>query len=314
MLKGKISIDLPSAETDRKMTLVERVRSFCGASIDLASGSEDLTISALTLVTGLVQGFRAAGINNAIVFLVDKKVVFNDVNDQEDDLPLILEAAQRTGILNHPFREMHLVLTKTENGIHTIFDAQIRNGVLLGDSEMIIEASGRVEELRIRTGETAGQYAERIKEFMKEEGRIESRRLMFQHMLEGLAAALQKTLIGSKATTSGAHVFVVQPNKAQIGAFDDLKFGKDAQDTHFRSVPTHQRTGAYADPFYYYYYDPYYGLTNFLLLNSMLNHHYWHNPNVYVVGGDGNLMYTGDESASHASDNWGSDAVSLSDS
>jgi hypothetical protein len=313
MLKGKISIDLPSTETERKMTVLERIRSICGAKIHLASGNEELTVSALTLASGLVEGFRAAGINNAIAFLVDKKVIFNDAHEREDDLHLILEAAQRTEILNHPFREMHLVLTKTENGIHSIFDVKIRNGVLLGVSEMIIEVSGRLLELRLKDGETAEDYAARIQDFMKEESKIESKRLLFQELMDRVSTSLQRALVGSKARTDDANVFVVQPTQQQISDMERLKFGKDVEDTHFRSVPTHQRSGAYADPFYYYYYDPYYSLTNFFLLNAMLGHHYWHTPNVHVVGGDGNLLYTGDEASGHAQSSWGSDAVSFSD-
>ena len=61
MLKSTIAVDLPSAVADRSKTAVEWVRSLFGAKLDLRSDQEELTISAMSLVAGLVEGFRPAG-------------------------------------------------------------------------------------------------------------------------------------------------------------------------------------------------------------------------------------------------------------
>src|SRR5579864_1568949 len=162
MIKSRITVDLPSVETRRSMGPVEWMRSLFGASIDLRSGKEELTVGALSLVEGLVEGFSRAGVTNAISLLVDKKVVYLDTNDVPDDIPLIGKAAEQTGILDKKFTEMHLVLSHKEAGLHVICDTLIQSKVLLGEAEMQVVLSARVEDLQIRPGETAQAYAERI--------------------------------------------------------------------------------------------------------------------------------------------------------
>ena len=113
MLKTEITVDLPSAETDRRMRITDRILSFFGKEIDLRSGKEALTIEALKVIENLVAAFAEAGFSDAISLLVDKRVVYKDVEDQDDDLGLILEAVRDTGIPEKGFDEMHLVMTRT---------------------------------------------------------------------------------------------------------------------------------------------------------------------------------------------------------
>ncbi len=110
MLKSEIAVDLPSVETNRRVGPVEWVRSLFGAHIDLRSGKEELTVGAFSLIEGLIAGFAKAGVDDALSFLVDKKVVYLDTNDVPNDLPLIAKAAEASGVLDAPFSEMHLVL------------------------------------------------------------------------------------------------------------------------------------------------------------------------------------------------------------
>ena len=87
-----------------------------------------------------------------------------------------------------------------------------------------------------------------------------------------------------------------------LGRFRELTFGDRVKEPTYRAVPTHQRSGAYADPFYYYYYDPYFGFTHFLLLDYMIGHDHWHTDGVAVVSPDGDTLYTGAEAAAHPED------------
>ena len=177
MLKARVHADLPSVETQRAKGPIEWVRSLLGAKLDLRSGKEELTVSALSLVEGLSAAFQRAGITNAISLLVDKKVIYLDTQDTENDLPLIAHAAEVSGVLDRPFKEMHLVMSHKEAGVHTLIDVRIANQVVLGGEELTIELSGRVEELRVQNGETAQQYAERVRGFAREGERMEVARL-----------------------------------------------------------------------------------------------------------------------------------------
>ncbi len=61
MLRAKITVDLPSSETNRSKGPIEWARSLFGAKIDLRSGKEELTIGAFALVEGLVQHLPRPG-------------------------------------------------------------------------------------------------------------------------------------------------------------------------------------------------------------------------------------------------------------
>jgi len=313
MLKSKIIVDLPSVETNRRMGPIEWVRSLFGAKIDLRSGKEELTVGAFSLVEGLVAAFEAASVTDAISFLVDKKVVYLDTNDVPDDLPLIAKAAEESAILDKSFREMHLVLAHKTPSLHTILDCSIASGVVLGDAEMEIEISARLPSLQIQKGESADDYATRVKAFATKENSFEPGRHELDQLVDRVADALRSKLVGAKVTREDATVQVIRPDRQQISKFGSLGFGNDVRAPQYRAVPTMQRAGAYADPFYYYYYDPYYDFMNYLLIDSMIHDMAWHSNYVQVVEPTGAPLLSGTDAANHANDNWvGHDAVDYS--
>jgi len=312
MLKARIAVDLPSAETQRSMGPVEWVRSLFGAQIDLRSGKEELTVCAFSLVEGLIAGFARAGVADVLSFLVDRQVVYLDSNDVPDDLPLIAQAAQAAGVLDRRFRELHLVLAHKDDSVHTILDTRITNRVVLGEAEMQVELSGRLVELQIRPGETAEQYAERIKRFAADPDSYEPGRQRLELLAQRVAAALATALIGAKVSATPASVQIIRPDALQLHRFRGLGFGDEVQSPQYRPVPSMQRAGAYADPFYYYYYDPYYDFMSYVLVDSMLHQAAWHSPHVHVVDPAGTQLFTGNQALAHAGDSWvGNDAISF---
>jgi hypothetical protein len=304
MLKSRIFVDLPSAETTRRMGPIEWTRSLFGAKIDLRSGKEELTVSAFSLVEGLITGFKKAGVDDAISFLVDKKVVYLDTNDVPNDLPLIAKAAQESGVLDRKFKEMHLVLAHRGAGLHTILDVRIQSQVILGQAEMQLDLSSRLEELRVHPGENAQTYAERVKAFAAKPESFEPYRVALDQFTHRVADALRATLIGSKVQVDQAVVQVIRPNAEQIGRFRNLPFGDQVAEPAYRPVPTMQRQGAYADPFYYYYYDPYYDFMSFVLVDSMIHDAMWHSHYVHVVDPYGHLLFTGYDAPMYVNDGW----------
>ncbi len=121
MLTSHIQVDLPSQDLLRRKGPIEWIRSLFGAQIDLRTGKEELTIGAFSLVEGLVQAFgrvRLGGkpVTDAISFLVDKRVIYLDSEDVDHDLKEVSAQAQKAGVFNRPFREMHLVLTHKAAG------------------------------------------------------------------------------------------------------------------------------------------------------------------------------------------------------
>jgi hypothetical protein len=310
MLRSTIRVDLPSVETERSPGPVEWLRSLFGARLDLRSGKEELTVGAFSLVEGLVQGFARAEVDDVLSFLVDKKVVYIDTNDVPRDLPLIVKAAEAAGVFERRFREMHLVLAHKDEALHTILDCKITSQVLLGEAEMVVDLSGRLLELQIRTGETAEAYAERVKTFAAQPDSFEPTRQWLGAFTARVAAALGQVLVGAKVTHEDASVQLIRPDAQQIRRFDQLGFGEDVESPAYRPVPTLQRAGAYADPFYYYYYDPYYDYMNFILVDAMMHESLWQSPHVMVVDPIGTPLFSGLDAGSYANDGWiGHDAV-----
>jgi hypothetical protein len=312
MLKSRIVVDLPSAETERRKKPLEWLRSLFGAQIDLRSGREELTVSALWLVEGLVEGFAAVGVHDVVSFLVDKQVVYLDHQDVPDDLPMVVKAAETAGILDRTFREMHLALAHKSETLHVIVDCAVKNGVLLGEAEMTIALSGRVRALQIESGETAQHYADRVKAFAAGGESFEPARKELDSLTEKIANELSSVLAGARVSHEAAVVQLVRPSARQIGNFRRLEFGDRVRQPSYRAVPTMQRHGAYNDPFYYHYHDPYYDFTTYLLVDAMLHSHAWHSPHVHVVDPAGHRLFTGDTAPSAGGDGWiGNDAVSF---
>ena len=303
MLNAKIHVDLPSEETLRNKGPLEWVRSMFGAELDLRSGKEELTVSALSLIQGFVTAMNQAEITDVISMIVDKKVIYLDSDEVPDDLAVMMDLAESKGVLNRPFEELHIALSHKEAGLHTIIDVKVANQVVLGEEEMEITLSGRIEELQVQTGEDAEAYAARVRSFATDEQRLTPLKSSLDALSERIADKIRTRLVGSKPRTESAAVKVVQPGKGQVGNFRNLGFGKDVEKAHYRPVPTQRRSGAYDDPFYYYYYDPYHSLTSWILIDSMMHHQAWHSHDyVGVVAPSGDQLYTPADALTHQHD------------
>lgn len=317
MLKAKVFVDLPSQDVLRRKGPIEWVRSLFGAEIDLRTGKEELTISAFALVQGLTNAFKATklgeagGITDAISLLVDKRTVYLDTDDVDDDIDEMADAAQSAGVFDRPFKEMHVVMTHRAAGLHVIFDVAISNNVVVGDEEMEIVLSGRVEDLRVRPGESAKDYAARVKGFTKSQDAIETHRLALDGMARALADRMRVSLVGSKVRVEGARVEVIRPNKKQVGRMRNLEFKDRVKQPTYRPAPTKRRRGAYADPFFYYYYDPYYDFMSLMLVSAIVHDMAWHSSMVHVVSPSGDTLFTGDtvDSTTASMDGWDPDSA-----
>ena len=252
MFKSRIIVDLPSVERERVMGHMDRLKSFFGKEVDLRSGVEELTVSALSLVTGIVDAFESAGVQDVISFIVDRRVIYQDSHEVADDLRLMLEAALHKGVLHQQFREMHIVLShKDEDVLHTLMDVRIVSEVLIGEAEMDVECSARIPLLRIEPGETAEAYADRISETAEDEGAFELARLRLQALTERVSDALRRVLVGAKVDIAQEAILrLIRTEPYTLTRFPHLKFGDDVQTPQYRAQPSPHRHGAYHDPFY----------------------------------------------------------------
>ena len=201
MHTSRISVDLPSAETDRRRSPIEWLRSLFGAQLDLRSGREELTVGALWLIEGLVEAFAAAGVRDVSAFVVDRQVVYQDAEeDVPDDLPLLVRAAELAGVLDREFHEMSLALVHHGPGLHTTIDCRIKNGVLLGEAEMTIVLSGLPVGTAAGGGGAGGEAA----------GGEAARRAL-DVLTERIANELATILAGARVTREAATIAAAAP-------------------------------------------------------------------------------------------------------
>ncbi|MBM3227086.1 MAG: hypothetical protein FJZ47_25240 [Candidatus Tectomicrobia bacterium] len=203
---------------------------------------------------------------------------------------------------------MHLALAHRDHGLHTILDIKIHSHVLRGDDEMRVMLSGRIESLRIAEGENAAAYAERVRAFGEQPEAIEEYRRLLDALQERLGDALRMAIPGAEVHSTPAQVSLIWPDDRNIARFRQLHFGEAIDEPRYRPVPTRQRYGAYNDPYYLYYHDPYYDLTNWLLLDSLFRRPTWSASTVHVVHGDGTMVDM-QQHPSTAASAWASEIV-----
>jgi hypothetical protein len=299
VLRSRILIGLPSIEVLRHKTLGEAFRSLFGAEIDLRTGHEEVTVTSLALIQSLVDGFGRAGVTNAIAFIVDQKVVYKDPVDQGNDLPLIIAACQQTRLMQRKFSEMHLVLSHAENGMFLIIDVRMQREVMIGQAEIIVDLSARIDDLRIHKGESAVAYAERVRAFARAPQAAEAWRRAFAAIVQRIAGTLGSVLTGARVGVDPARLQVIRPGPRQVGRFRHLQFGANVQRPTYRPAPARARLGAYADPFYYYYYDPYYDFMTYVLLDTMARDGRGWNGSLIVVDDSGADLTLGGKRPAH---------------
>ncbi len=268
MFQSKIRIDLPSRETIREKSVGEWFTSLFGARPDLRTGREVMTISAYAVLEGIVTAFASAGMTNVISLMVDNRTVFLDTQDVPDDLAAMHHVAKKSGALNRRFREMHLAFTHREQGMHVIIDIALKPQVMLGDEELVITLSGRLEELRHQDDEPANRYRSRIREFVSDTDNFDRPREILDDITERLVMALRSTLPGARnISASPSEIQLTRPDAKQMGRMRNLRFD-GGEHSRYRPTPARYREGVSYDPFYHYYYDPFYDFALFVMVGA----------------------------------------------
>ncbi len=243
-LKSRSICRVPKPAEVKGPSNIEWVRALFGAKIDLRSGKEALTIGAFALVEGVVAAFADAGVHDAMSFLVDQKVIYMDPHDVPDDLPLIARVAELTGVLNKPFREMHLVVGHKTEWLHTLIDCTITNQVMLGAAELTMVLSSRMRKLQIVAGESAQQYADRVRAFAAQQDSYQPYLQSLDRLTSQLVQALQTGFVTSRVSREPATVQLVRQSGAQVSKFRKLQFGSDVVAPSYRAAPARRRAVA----------------------------------------------------------------------
>ena len=82
-------------EVFRKPSFWDKFKGFLGSDVDLRTGEISLAGHALALTEQVQQAFKLAKVTNAVSLVVDKDIVYQDLQDRPDDADMLLQAARR---------------------------------------------------------------------------------------------------------------------------------------------------------------------------------------------------------------------------
>jgi len=302
MLRARITVDLPATEvSDARRRLGRR-------NFDVTV--EEAGAPTSSIVKGLFGGFAATGVSDVLSFLVDQEVIFVDFLQVDGDLEAAFSAWLDRGTPERPFEEMRLVASQRGAGLHVVFDAVVRRQGPLGEPEMSIEVSARPDELEIRAGERADEYAARVARFSAAGFRLDAQRHALDGLVTCLAGEIARRLVCESVVAQQARIEIVRPTSQDLAALERLPFGDGVEEVTCRPLPPAARRPD-EDPFGVHYGDPYWMLTNYLLLTHVVRDGHLCSPDVWIVDGEGYQIATGDDSGAIADDGWNSSALAI---
>ena len=186
--KAIIKIDLPGFMIyDSRGKIAE----FFGIG-NRSTGEMRLLVDTFTLIDQFISAFKSMGITNAIALKIDHKLIYNDTKDREDDVAQLVAALdQHQYILKETFEYLQLAMECRRDGIHYVFDTQVKGKVKVGKEEVAIAVSGKPLEFNKKKGETTEKYRNRFKRLMSDQPVIESYEIQFKHFLEDVLQKLK---------------------------------------------------------------------------------------------------------------------------
>lgn len=193
------------------------------------------TITSFGLLEGVARAFADANIDNAISLKVDESIVYLDANDEPHDLELMLNAANDSQMLEREFNTMHLVFSQEDEGLRSIFDAKIDSDVLATGGQLTLTISARIQEMQIKRGESAKEYADRLRAWASEQTQLDQYKTALERKTQALSTLLGETFPGSKVSHEPVTIKLHQPTAEQVGNFRNLSFGNRTTDTEFRT-------------------------------------------------------------------------------
>jgi hypothetical protein len=209
--------------------------------------------SGLDLLLKICRAYASAGITNAIALEIDQKQIFLDTEEREDDLNEMMSAAQRSGELQKPFHNMHILLSHEEEGLRTLFDIRADQEALAGAAPITTDISARILQMQIRRGEGAKDYAERLRSFAADTSLLDEYRRSLTDLTERVAAHLGHALPDASVTHEAVTVRMQKLTPQQIGNFRNLSFGETVETPRMRmqsqqASPRSHRFTRYAAP------------------------------------------------------------------
>ncbi len=270
-------IYLPGEEVFREPRFWDKVKHFLGGEMDLRTGEQQLTRTALALTEQVQLGLARAGVDNAVSLVIDTDVVFQDDAGVAGDAEMLV-AAMRTAHdrFEAGFATLRAVFEHAEAGLHALIEVTVKMQHANDAPAATVAIGARADELRPREGESMEDARERIGKRLAEPTLVPT----YQNLLaefctrvnQGLAAYIPR----GRVEMDPPELAVVRPSAAEI---QDAAQDRDQRRASLRSAPAYPRGGHYGpyyDPWGTYYRDPMDTFVNLMILDAMMSpRHSW---------------------------------------
>lgn len=275
-LTAQVRLYLQGAEVFRKPGFWDKIKTSFGSEVDLRTGELLVTQNVLGLTEQIQTALRIAGIHNAVTLVVDNDVVFQDLDDVDNDAEQMVAAMRRSaGRFSAGFEQLRAVFECEAQGMHSLLEVSVRAKARPTEPHAIVAIGSRIDELRPRDFEDIEVAKERIGKALANAQLVP----MYRNVLTALASQVQAGLLRAFPT---AHV-EVDPADVQVSrpSGDDVReLGQNSADrsAHLRQAPTWGRQGfshgPHYDPWHVYYRDPMDTFVNLMVLDALISPRY----------------------------------------
>lgn len=302
MFHGEISIDLPSRVPPSGGLAHRLVLRLMGSartksSDDPDEAVEELLLDGLSTYEGLLQAAGSAGFDDIISVVVDGRIVYEDTEQRMNDLSEALEGLVRHGRIEQGFGVLRVTFSRRHLGLHVLAEGKLLARASRGQRELEIRLSGWPPALDVEPNEGPREYATRVREHIGDAAALDEHLSTMCESVETLAREIERTIPGAKSSVHDVELRIVAPGPKQVARMRHLGFHQSHRSVVYRSIPAHERIGAYDDPFNLHYYSRYRDLFDWIALGEILDGH-WNRSDVKVLHPTGQELFTGDRAAS----------------
>ncbi len=268
-------------EVFRKPSFWDKFKGFLGSDVDLRTGELSLAGNALAVCEQVQQALVAAKITNAVSMGVDRDILFQDLEDRDNDADMLLRAARASAArFQQPFSVIRIVFEHEKAGLHSLIEATIRSSYKPTEPAVILAIGSRISALRPQDGEDIETAKDRIGKALGDPHLVPTSKAVLDELLARIETALSRVFAGARIEVDHADVQVVRPSRDDV---QNMAGSYDQRDASLRSAPNYYpgfRYGAYYDPWGTYYYDPMDTFVSLMVLDAIASprHHWGYGP------------------------------------
>ncbi len=264
-------------EVFRKPSFWDKFKGFLGSDVDLRPGAVSLAGTALALTAQVQQAFKLAKVTNAVSLVVDKDIVYQDVDDKPDDADLLLQAARRGAArFAQAFEVVRIVFEWQGGGISVLIEAIVRGKYRPGEPAVVLSYGARIDALRPADGEDTETAKERIGKALADVNVVPVAKNTLDGLVGRVEGALSRTFVAAQFETDHADVNVRKPSGQEVR---DMAGNWQNHHADLRQAPNYAYgwNSRYYDPWGTYYYDPMDTFVSLMVIDAVMHphHHHW---------------------------------------